>query len=172
MTDLVSAEAVIISSASDFYKMEIEGSIKKVFLTPEDMQKCYEVDGKECSYKTIFDPDEVGENGELKGLSFIAATPEIKNEVGEKGFSYWYNNDRDFIDHVAEYYIDDEDMEVWAHGYEKPAWGGTTTGRKKKLPVAAAKGDNVFISLETNGRSGVNPALDRLVLRMLTGTTD
>ena len=172
LADMEDAEAIIISSVEEIEKTEIEKGVKKLFLTPEGAKKTYRTESREYTFRTIFDPDEVGENGELKGLSFVATSDEIKKVISNKAFSYWYNSEKDVIDHVAEYFIDCNGITVLAHGYEKPAWGGRTSGKKKKLPVAAFDSNGAFISLETSGRSGLNPALDRLVLMMLTKTSD
>ncbi len=166
------AKAVIVSSAEEYSRISIPPGIKKVFLNPEGNIKNYETEGRKYCYKTIFDPEELGENGELKGLSFTALSDRMKTHFDKKAFSYWYNEEKDFIDHVAEYYIDGEGLEELVFGYEKPTWGKTTSGRKKHLPVAARKDENIFISLETNGRSGKNPVLDKLIILLLTENTD
>lgn len=169
---LETAEVFVVSSPELLYKNQVPKDIKKIFLTPEGLDKIYKIDDKEFVYKTIFDPDEIGENGRLKGLSIVFPSKEMKEVFHERAFSYWYNKDKDYIDHVAEYYIDGEDIEEFVFGYEKPSWGNRVSGKKKHLSVAAVKDRNVFISLETNGRSGVNPALDKLILQILTEAGD
>lgn len=96
----------------------------------------------------------------------------MKEIFNDRAFSYWYNKDKDFIDHAAEYFVEGKNLEEFAFGYEKPSWGNRVSGNKRHLPVAAIKNKNIFISLETNGRSGVNPALDKLILKLLTEDKD
>lgn len=170
--DLAYAKAVVVSSADEYNKALVPVGIKKMFILPDENDGCYETDEGTVGFKTIFDPEELGENGELKGLSFVVPSDRIKNVFGKKAFSYWYNEEKDFIDHVAEYYIKGDKLEELVFGYEKPSWGKTTSGKKRHLPVAAKKGNDVFISLETKGRSGKNPALDKLITMLLTEEAD
>jgi len=172
LTEINKAEAYIISSTKEFKKHNIPDDCRTLFITPEEDEKTYEVGSGTFRYKTIFDPEEVGENGELKGLSFAALSDNHKEHFHKNAFSYWYNSEKDYIDHVAEYFIEGEFSDFCVYGYEKPSWGKRTSGNKKKLPIAACTGNNSFISLETKGRSGVNPALDKLITLLLTENDD
>ncbi|MCD6322059.1 MAG: hypothetical protein J7L77_03425, partial [Clostridiales bacterium] len=172
LTEVKKAKAYIISSAKELEKYNIPDDCRRLFITPEEDEKSYELNDGILRYKTIFDPEEIGENGDLKGLSFAALSDNHKKFFYKNAFSYWYNSEKDYIDHVAEYFIEGEISDCLVYGYEKPSWGKRTSGSKNKLPVAAQKGKDSFISLETKGRSGVNPALDKLIILLLTEKDD
>ncbi|MBN1623017.1 MAG: glycoside hydrolase family 2 [Clostridia bacterium] len=166
-----SAKAILVSS-SEGYKEQgknLPGGARTVFLMNEEKDKYYEINGEVYAFLPIFDPGEVGENGELKGLSFVALSDKMKQSYGKNDCSYWYNGEKDYIDHVAEYYVDVEPDGLYAFGFEKPPWGKRTEGLKRKLPVVCVKNDCVFMSFETKGRTGFNPVLDKIINQMLTG---
>ena len=172
LTEFEKASAYIVSSAKELKKYNIPEDCRRLFITPEEDEKSYELNDGTLRYKTIFDPEEVGENGDLKGLSFTAISDNYKEYFHKNAFSYWYNSEKDYIDHVAEYFIEGEFSECLIYGYEKPSWGKRTSGNKKRLSVAIQKGKDSFISLETKGRSGMNPALDKLITLLLTENVD
>ncbi|MFO7611580.1 MAG: glycoside hydrolase family 2, partial [Clostridia bacterium] len=164
------SEAVIISSRTQYEAMvnTIPEKKKKLFIIPEENEKFYVVDGIKWKYTPVFDPDEKGENCVLKGLSFAAVSKKIQHIFPGDSMSYWYNEEKGCIDHVAEYYIEGEDMEALAFGFEKPAFGKITQGRKRRLAFAGISGANRFLSLETKGRSGMNPVLDEFIKFLMT----
>ena len=172
LTEIDKADAYIISSTDEFKKHNIPDDCRKLFIIPEEDEKTYEIGSRTFRYKTIFDLEEVGENSELKGLSFATLSDNHKEHFHKNAFSYWYNSEKDYIDHVAEYFIEGEFSDCCVYGYEKPSWGKRTSGNKKKLPIAACTGNNSFMSFETKGRSGVNPALDKLITLLLTENDD
>lgn len=162
------AAAVIISSPDEYHKTQIPKGLLNMFLLPEGDKKIYSLEDSEYTFKPIFDPGEVGEDGDLKGLSFVALAEEMKKTFGSGECSYWYNDDKEFIDHVAEYYIDVEPDNLYAFGFEKPSFGKRTEGKKKRLPVACSKNGKIFLSFETKGRIGNNPVLDGIISKLLT----
>jgi len=168
---LKESDFVIVSSTGEYADISklISKEKKILFLKPEDGTKTYEVNGNVYIYRHIFDPDEVGEDGDIKGLSFVALSDSMKKHFNEDDCSYWYNCEKGFIDHVAELYIDAKYEKLFAFGYEKPSFGKRTEGRKKRLPVAMKDGNMVFTSFETKGRAGVNPVLDNIIKLLLIG---
>ena len=166
------ADAVLVSSSllyENFSGIIPEGK-RIVFLTDEEECKSYKINGQEYGFVPIFDPGELGEDGALKGLSFVALSEDMKEHYDGRACSYWYNGDKGFIDHVAEYYIDLKADKLYAFGFEKPSFGKRTEGLKKRLPIMCEKDGNVFMTFETKGRVGVNPVLDCMINDMLTGT--
>ncbi|MBN2557612.1 MAG: glycoside hydrolase family 2 [Clostridia bacterium] len=169
---LENCEAVIISSRTRYEAMvdAIPGKTKKLFIIPEEKEKFYVTDGIRRQYTPVFDSEEKGENSRLKGLSFAAVSKKIQHIFPGDSMSYWYNEEKGYIDHVAEYYIEGEDMEALVFGFEKPAFGKITRGRKRRLAFAGISGTDRFLSLETRGRSGVNPVLDRFIKFLIAGS--
>lgn len=164
------AEAVLVSSIGAYEKTknDIPAGTRIVFLAPEDGDS-YEIGGREFKFEYIFDPGETGENCDVKGISFAATTGRLKDRYGEFSMAYWYNGDEGYIDHVSKLWVDG--IEPLVFGYEKPSFGKTTSGSKKKLPVAGWIGENRFLAAETEGRTGLNPALDGLMTDLLTEET-
>jgi hypothetical protein len=148
----------------DKIKNRIPDEANILFLTPEDGDS-YETDGSEFKFEYIFNPGEKGENCDVKGISFAAASRRFKEKYGEFSMAYWYNGDEGCIGHVSKLWIDG--VEPLVFGYEKPSFGKTTSGSKKKLAVAGWKGKNRFLAMETEGRTGRNPALDGLIADLL-----
>ncbi len=170
MTKKDTANAILVSSSESYniVKKELPDGVRTMFMLNEEDDKFYEIAGVCHRFKPIFDPGEVGENGELKGLSFVALSDYMKKRFDKNDCSYWFNTDKGYIDHVAEYYVDIDSEQLYAFGFEKPAFGKRTEGLKKRLPVLCSQNDAVFMSFETKGRVGVNPVLDRIINLMLT----
>lgn len=172
LTEFEKADAYIISSARELEKYCIPKKSNRLFITPEEDEKIYEINSGKFKFQTIYDPEEVGENGDLKGLSYATIANNYKAQFHQNAFSYWYNGKKDYIDHVAEYFIEGEFTDCLVYGYEKPSWGHRTSGNKKILVIAARKDNDSFLSLETLGRSGMNPALDKIIMVLLTENDD
>lgn len=168
--DLDEADAVLVSSskewAAQYNQLSLIGKI--MFLVPEEQKKEYKIMNQNYFFVPIFDPGEVGEDGDIKGLSFAAMSEEMKINFDKNDFSYWYNGEKGFIDHIAEYYINTEPENLYAFGFQKPSFGSLTEGKKKRLPIACSKNGYIFVSFETKGRIGLNPALDKILISLLT----
>ena len=154
---------LLISSVKEYnkYKDSLANN-KKVFLNPDEINMTYDVDNKQYEYAPIF-KEEVGESCELKGLSFVACNKKYQNKYQKDGFSYWYNNDKEYIDHVTTRYIKGEFDEHIVFAYEKPSFGKRTKGKKNELAIVSKVSNSYFVSLEIDGRLNYNPILDRLL---------
>ncbi|MGG4035987.1 sugar-binding domain-containing protein [Paenibacillus cisolokensis] len=82
--------------------------------------------------------------------------------------SYFYNEDLDRVDGVVDCHLEGEDLETIAFAYQY----SRSRGEKLKLPVVAArrfgKSALYFVALPLDGRIGCNPALDRLLVSLMT----
>ncbi|MBN2853275.1 MAG: glycoside hydrolase family 2 [Clostridia bacterium] len=164
--DLSDEATVLISSPEEYLKQEKTLSDNHLVFIMPDQGDTYMVEDNPYTFTPIF-PEEIGENCDLKGLSFIACDKKIQNEYGKDGFSYWYNSKKGYIDHVATRYVKGEFDKILAHSFEKPSFGKITTGQKNKLPVVACCKKYTFISLEMDGRLNDNPVLDRLLINII-----
>lgn len=139
---------------------------KKIFLKTEK-GNTYIVDGKTYTINPIF-PEEIGEDCDVKGLSFVACHKDWQQYFGNDNFSYLYNNDIGYIDHVATHYVKGPKLQEILYSYQKPSFGGKVKGQKKRLPVVAQFDHNFFITLELAGRIQYNPIIDKLLINIIT----
>jgi len=154
---------ILISSKDEYNKnKEKFKRNNKIFLMPDENISYYEIDNKKYEFLPIFS-EEVGESYELKGLSFVACKKEYQNKYSKDGMSYWYNNEKGYIDHVATRYIKGVFDEIIAFSFEKPSFGKRVKGQKNKLPIVGKYLNNTFISFEVKGRLNYNPILDRIL---------
>ena len=127
-------------------------------------------------------PKEAGFETEAAGIHLkVKKCPDVffaasKEAYRKYHFNMLYNKNAGYIDFISSTSIESvEEGEVLVYSYQKSGFNGSE-GRKPRLPFVKrfAKGDAAVtaISLETDGRVGVNPNLDLFLKDCLTGRTD
>lgn len=78
--------------------------------------------------------------------------------------SFLYDSKLDKINFSAEYFIEcDEVDDIYIFNYKKPSFSESTEGKKEKRPVLMKNMDGIFTTLNLEGRTGVNPAIDYIL---------
>ena len=124
-------------------------------------------------------PKEAGFETEAAGIHLkVKKCPDVffaasKEAYRNYHFNMLYNSNAGYIDFISTTSIEsEEEGEVLVYSYQKSGFNGSE-GRKPRLPFVKrfAKGTAsvTAISLETDGRVGVNPNLDSFLRDCLTG---
>ena len=162
-------ERIIISSWQDYRTCGhpildwVAAGSRALFTLDGIAQDSLQVEGLRISLK------------DMNGLTFVARNAQEAHtrEFGPQDFSFWYNEDNDGLDFIAERYIDCQQIVPLVFTYQKPEFSGSAQGPKRRLPVVGyvpyGRGELVLSTLRLRGFVGVNPVLDRF-LKQLLGT--
>jgi len=140
-----------------------EGSVALILIEDFEVDRMLKIDNREVKIR------------KMNGLTFVARdrNESITKGFGAKDFSFWYNKNKDYIDIIADRFIetDQDGFSILLFTYQKPRFSEQARGEKQKLPIAGftklGKGKLVITTLRTDGFAGVNPVLDRFLMRII-----
>ena len=108
----------------------------------------------------------------MNGVSFLARNADhpLTGDFHPDDFRFWYNAEKDYIDHLATSYLDADELESLLFSYQKPDFFKSISGWKRRMPVVGilpyGRGQLIFSTLKIDGRIRVNPILDRFLNRL------
>jgi len=173
---------VLVVSNSSLYEINREAIMAAVdkgaivlFLEPEDKKREYGVQGGVIKYRYIFEGKYCDgiDNSQTMGIYFAARDKncEAVNGFKPSDFSFWYNSNTEMIDFIAVSFVEAKNLSKMVFTYKKPEFQGRVGGSKERLALAGeilqGKGKLICLSLCLEGRVGVNPVLDRFLIRLI-----
>lgn len=143
-----------------------------IVLTPDQGQGDWKIGQTTVRYEYIYGGTPRAFEDE-EGVAFVARDAEspYTAEFGPQDFAYLYNADKDFIDAAAINVLTAESGSITPilYSYAKPSFFEKVSGHKRRMPVVGRldNSDIFFISMNTDGRVGQNPVVDKLIMNLL-----